>query len=820
MKNFPLLIICFITHTLFAQNIDNDFNAGVFKEGRASLVAKVSGQKYIVDLNANSIVAGKVLSGLIRFNHDGSLDSTFQVDPTIGRTISKIKDDGLGNILISGNIYSPQGQYLAGILRIKENGEIDQTFDKYTTNNAQVIHFDLLPDRKIAIIEQSLDSLNNTQYRTLLLNENGSIHADFTPFISQEQTEVTVMNENKIIVGGSFLVNGESRNVIALDTLGNRIETYNPILANAAFGNNSYGKAIVGSEQRLVVLLTDFNTINIFDSTGNLVFVDRLALNTPVSFLDQVYYITKLDENRILALGRNIYEINIENDPYILQLGTNVFSTPILNPSEDTDTSIVSVGDVSFAMGNNNLGIVRLNYNEILQVDTSFEAKILTPGTVYGLSPQQDGKLMVCGDFSVVGGEFTQKLIRLNANGNLDKTFTPDITKEIIPYGVKTLPNGLLVVAATYISTGDFSKINGLAILTKEGKLIRNVAFPYFGNGQGAIVYLDVSQDKIYAGESTAYNVNGRGGQNLVIYDHFGEQPVNLNDGHFSAIYRFNGYQLGADNNLLLYGSKISYDGSDTSCVVKVNADGNRNTSFNSELPINRFASTAIKVNESVLVGGLIQEEGSFSATAFMAKLSPDGSIDDNFRADVSHSSLNSRVDRIIEIYPNRYMISGIFDTYNGEIVPNAAIIDSFGNYIKEFPIGLSNVEAIYCATANKDNEIFVGGRFLADGRNASLVKLRDLQTNVNQTVLDNGMNAFPNPVVVGSNIYIDLGKEVSNKKSKISVIEAATGKMIYSTVTNTNNAIINTQNFGTGLYLVQRSTDDIQSFIKIMVVK
>ncbi len=820
MKNFPLLIICFFTQTLFAQNIDNDFNAGVFKEGRASLVAKVSGQKYIVDLNANSIVEGKVLSGLIRFNHDGSLDSTFQIDPTIGRTISKIKDDGSGNILISGNIYSPQGQYLAGILRIKENGEIDQTFDKFTTNNAQVIHFDLLPDRKIAIIERSLDSLNNTQYRTLLLNENGSIHADFTPFISQEQTELTVMNENKIIVGGSFLVNGESRNVIALDTLGNRIESYNPILMTVSGGSQAYGKGIVASKQQLVVLLTDFNTINVFDSTGQLIFVNQLAANPPFSFLDQVYYITKLGEDRVLATGRNVYEINVENEPYILQEGNNVFTTPILNPSEDSDTSIISVGDVSFALGTKALGIVRLNHQDLLNVDTTFSAKLLTPGSVYGITTQQDGKLVVCGDFSIVGGEFTQKLVRLNADGSLDKTFDPDITKEITPYSVKTLPNGLLVVAATYITTGNFNKINGLAILTKEGKLIRNVAFPYIGNGQGAIVYLDVSQDKIYAGESTAYNVNGRGGQNLVIYDHFGEQPVNLNDGHFSAIYRFNGYQLGADNNLLLYGSKISYDGSDTSCVVKVNADGNRNTSFNSKLPINRFASAAIKVNESVLVGGLIQEEGSFSATAFMAKLNPDGSIDDNFRADVSHSSLNSRVDRIIEIYPNRYMISGIFDTYNGEIVPNTAIIDSFGNYIKQFPIGLSNVEAIYCATANKDNEIFVGGRFLADGRNASLVKLRDLQTNVNQTGIDNVMSAFPNPVVAGSNIYIDLGKEVINKKSKISVIEAATGKMIYSTVTNTNNAIINTQNFGTGLYLVQRSTDDIQSFIKIMVVK
>ncbi|HPN68673.1 MAG TPA: T9SS type A sorting domain-containing protein [Saprospiraceae bacterium] len=820
MKNFPLLIICFITHTLFAQNIDNDFNAGVFKEGRASLVTKVSGQKYIVDLNANSIVAGKVLSGLIRFNQDGSLDSTFQIDPTIGRTISKIKDDGLGNILISGNIYSHQGQYLAGILRLKENGDIDQSFEKYTSNNAQVIHFDLLPDRKIAIIERTLDSLNNTQYRTLLLNENGSIHADFTPFISQEQTELTVLNENKIIVGGSFLVNGESRNVIALDTLGNRIESYNPILMTVTGGSQAYGKGIVASKQQLVVLLTDFNTINVFDSTGQLVFVNQLAVNPPFSFLDQVYYITKLGEDGVLATGRNVYEINVENEPYILQVGTNVFTTPILNPSEDSDTSIISVGDVSFALGTKALGIVRLNYQDLLNVDTTFEAKLLTPGSVYGITAQQDGKLVVAGDFTIVGGEFTPKLIRLNADGSLDKTFAPDITKEITPYSVKTLPNGLLVVAATYISTGDFTKINGLAILTKEGKLIRNVAFPYFANGQGAIINLEVSEDKIYAGESTAYNINGKGGQNLVIYDHFGEKPLNLNNGYFTSIYRFNGYQLEKDNKLLLYGYQIGYEGYDTSCVVKVNADGSRNTTFNPSLPTDYWAKSAISINDGVLVAGFIQNSINFTTQAFITKLNPDGSKDNNFTGTISHTSLNSNVSNILEIYPNRYLLTGIFDTYNGFQVSNTALIDSFGNYIKEFPIGLSNVEAISCATVNKDNEMYIGGRFLADGKNASLIKLTDLQTNVNQTGLDNEMNAFPNPVVAGSNIYIDLGKEATNKKSKISVIEAATGKMIYSTVTNTNNAIINTQNIGTGMYLLQRSTDDLQSFIKIMVVK
>ncbi|HOY13493.1 MAG TPA: T9SS type A sorting domain-containing protein, partial [Saprospiraceae bacterium] len=779
-----------------------------------------SGQKYIVDLNANSIVAGKVLSGLIRFNQDGSLDSTFQIDPTIGRTISKIKDDGLGNILISGNIYSHQGQYLAGILRLKENGDIDQSFEKYTSNNAQVIHFDLLPDRKIAIIERTLDSLNNTQYRTLLLNENGSIHADFTPFISQEQTELTVLNENKIIVGGSFLVNGESRNVIALDTLGNRIESYNPILMTVTGGSQAYGKGIVASKQQLVVLLTDFNTINVFDSTGQLVFVNQLAVNPHFSFLDQVYYITKLGEDGVLATGRNVYEINVENEPYILQVGTNVFTTPILNPSEDSDTSIISVGDVSFALGTKALGIVRLNYQDLLNVDTTFEAKLLTPGSVYGITAQQDGKLVVAGDFTIVGGEFTPKLIRLNADGSLDKTFAPDITKEITPYSVKTLPNGLLVVAATYISTGDFTKINGLAILTKEGKLIRNVAFPYFANGQGAIINLEVSEDKIYAGESTAYNINGKGGQNLVIYDHFGEKPLNLNNGYFTSIYRFNGYQLEKDNKLLLYGYQIGYEGYDTSCVVKVNADGSRNTTFNPSLPTDYWAKSAISINDGVLVAGFIQNSINFTTQAFITKLNPDGSKDNNFTGTISHTSLNSNVSNILEIYPNRYLLTGIFDTYNGFQVSNTALIDSFGNYIKEFPIGLSNVEAISCATVNKDNEMYIGGRFLADGKNASLIKLTDLQTNVNQTGLDNEMNAFPNPVVAGSNIYIDLGKEATNKKSKISVIEAATGKMIYSTVTNTNNAIINTQNIGTGMYLLQRSTDDLQSFIKIMVVK
>lgn len=820
MKNYISFILCFLFVNLHAQNIDSGFNPGVYKEGSANYVASLANKKFIVDLSANTIIEGKTISGLIRLHSNGRMDTSFNADQIIGRSINTIKDDKNGNILISGAISSAENKYIAGIVRLKENGDIDNSFKKYTDQVAQVLSFDFLPNNKIVIIERFIDTLNFSHFNVKMLNEDGTLNADFVPFQSESLVDVLVMDNNKIIVGGNFMIDGNLRGVIGLDSLGNRINNFNPILSSFSGAFPSYADAVITENQNLVVLIGDGNSINIFDSTGNLVFINPLSLVPPSSYFDLVFKLVDLGKNKVLAIGKNVFEINVENVPTTRQVGFNVFLGPSLFPAVDSDTSFVCVGNVSYALGSNAQGIVKLNFVNYLSINNGFNAVLSTPAYVFGMSEQQDGKLVIGGDFSYIGEKSFKNLIRLNRDGTVDESFNVDIPKNIIPRSIKILPNGNIVIAAVYISSGDNTKVNGLSILDKDGKLIRNLFYPYFANGQSSISYLEVSSDRIYAGEGVAYNVNGKGGQNLVIYDHSGNQLSNLNNGHFTAIYRFNGYQLEKDNKLLLYGYQIGYDGYDTTCVVKVQADGNRNTTFNPSLPTDYWAKSAIAINDGVLVAGLIQNFVNFTSKAFITKLNPDGSLDNNFIGTISHTFLNSNVDNILEIYPNRYLITGVFDTYNGLKVSNSAIIDSFGNYIKEFPIGLSNVEAIYCATANKDNEIFVGGRFLADGRNASLVKLRDLQTNVNQTAIDNVMSAFPNPVVAGSNIYIDLGKEVINKKSKVSVIEAATGKMIYSTVTNTNNAIINTQNFGTGLYLVQRSTDDIQSFIKIMVVK
>ena len=72
------------------------------------------------------------------------------------------------------------------------------------------------------------------------------------------------------------------------------------------------------------------------------------------------------------------------------------------------------------------LGIVRINTNG--SIDTSFNPTALNTyyrSVVTGITLQTDGKLILLGFFSPPSAGATQKnIIRLNADGSIDTTFT------------------------------------------------------------------------------------------------------------------------------------------------------------------------------------------------------------------------------------------------------------------------------------------------------------------------------------------------------------------------------------------------------------
>src|ERR1043166_6030863 len=80
-------------------------------------------------------------------------------------------------------------------------------------------------------------------------------------------------------------------------------------------------------------------------------------------------------------------------------------------------------------------------------------------GPVQAIVIQSDGKIVLGGDFSTVGGEDHAGLVRLNADGTIDPLFTAQVTGDGIISQARVLalalqPDGAIIVGGQFDSLG------------------------------------------------------------------------------------------------------------------------------------------------------------------------------------------------------------------------------------------------------------------------------------------------------------------------------------------------------------------------------
>src|SRR5262245_43092698 len=118
-------------------------------------------------------------------------------------------------------------------------------------------------------------------------------------------------------------------------------------------------------------------------------------------------------------------------------------------------------------------------------VDLSFNPGLGASGsaaTVFAIAVQVDGKIVVGGAFSQVGGQARGNIARFNADGSLDQTFLVSrvgANGDVLAVAVQ--PDGKIVIC------GDFTTVNGtsrnrLARLNSDGTL----DFSFLATGTGA----------------------------------------------------------------------------------------------------------------------------------------------------------------------------------------------------------------------------------------------------------------------------------------------------------------------------------------------
>ncbi|HYP16568.1 MAG TPA: delta-60 repeat domain-containing protein, partial [Opitutus sp.] len=101
--------------------------------------------------------------------------------------------------------------------------------------------------------------------------------------------------------------------------------------------------------------------------------------------------------------------------------------------------------------------------------DASFAASV--NGQINAMVLQPDGRIVIGGAFTAVGGATRNRVARLNADGTLDATFDPNVGGGLTPE-VKTLalqPDGKLLVGGGFISV----QPNGAAAPTTRNRVAR-----------------------------------------------------------------------------------------------------------------------------------------------------------------------------------------------------------------------------------------------------------------------------------------------------------------------------------------------------------
>lgn len=154
------------------------------------------------------------------------------------------------------------------------------------------------------------------------------------------------------------------------------------------------------------------------------------------------------------------------------------------------DGRLVVGGAFSSVNGVPRRSLARLNADG--SVDAAFTAETDADGVVYALARQNDGRLLVAGDFTNVAAVRRERLARLTADGSPDNDFNPNAAANGPVFAVAVQPNGRILLG------GAFTQVNGaprsrLARLTADGAL--DLTFTPGGETDGVVNTLGLQPD-------------------------------------------------------------------------------------------------------------------------------------------------------------------------------------------------------------------------------------------------------------------------------------------------------------------------------------
>lgn len=217
---------------------------------------------------------------------------------------------------------------------------------------------------------------------------------------------------------------------------------------------------------------------------------------------------------------------------------------------------------------------LKVLHNKNFQVPT-FKAK--KNMSIYTISEQEDGKIIIGGNFDTVNGHKIKDIVRLNMDGSIDDSFMSDFDGfdgEI--YDIEILKDHSILVGGYFTKLGHHTTSKGLVKLNENGSIA--VEYHDLTHYLISIVNdIDIVNNKIFLAGIFIKNKNEQ--QAILSVDKDGNLNKKFNQ-KVSAI-QGNTFKIAVNkNNLVLIGDLSIKDNNVVSNVVKLNINGTINEHF------------------------------------------------------------------------------------------------------------------------------------------------------------------------------------------------------------------------------------------------
>ena len=326
---------------------------------------------------------------------------------------------------------------------------------------------------------------------------------------------------------------------------------------------------------------------------------------------------------------------------------------------------------------------------------------------------QTDGKVLVGGNFTTYNGTPNQnRLIRLNADGSRDATFTIGTGTGA---GFNAAVNAVAVQAdGKVLVGGNFTSYNGtlnqnrlirlLADGTRDATFVTGGGFSFDVN----CVVVQPDGQILVGGDFSQYNgvvasrvarLNPDGSRDATFSGSAGSTTVNA-------------LALQADGKVL-----VGRDYSGSTPIFRLNADGTRDLTFTSAPLDGGVYCVAVQPDGKVLVGGSFTRYNNLiqkGITRMSATGSPETSFGTGYGSGFSNGANFVRVNALTLQPDGKIVVVGDFTSYNGTPAGRLIRLTATGNPDASLATGGGFDNIARCVAVQADGNLVVGGDFTA----------------------------------------------------------------------------------------------------------